>query len=84
MDTENYRHINNPNAIQEVLKFIDEDQYIDIFRFINDDKVFTWRRLNPEKKQARLDYFWSVKKIFNIAMTAKYCLDIELITQELF
>lgn len=58
IDTENYRHINNPNARQEVLKFIDEDDYIDIFRFINDDKGFTWRRLNPEKKQARLDFFF--------------------------
>ena len=57
IDTENYRHINNPNARQKVLKFIDEDQYIDIFRFINDDKGFTWRRLNPEIKQARLDFF---------------------------
>ena len=37
IDTENYRHINNPNARQVVLKFIDEDQYIDIFRFINND-----------------------------------------------
>ena len=85
IDTENYRHINNPNARQEVLKFIDEDDYIDILRFISDDKGFTWRRLNPEKKQARLDFFfWSVKKISNIAMTVKYCPDTELITQQLF
>ena len=56
MDNEIYRHINNPNARREVLKFIDEDQFIDIFRFINDDKGFTWRRLNPEKSKARLDY----------------------------
>ena len=39
IDTENYRHINNPNARQEVLKNIYEDQYIDIFRFINTEKV---------------------------------------------
>ena len=58
MDTENYRHINNPNARQEVLKFIDEDQYIDIFRFINDDKGFTWRRLNPEKKASSSRLFF--------------------------
>lgn len=59
MDTENYRHINNPNARLEVLKFIDEDNYIDAYRLanINNDKGFTWRRLNPEKKQARLDFF---------------------------
>ena len=73
MDTKNYRHINNPNARQEVLKFIDEDQYIDIFRFINDDKGFTWRRLNPEKKQARLDYFLVSEENF------QYCYDCKVL-----
>ena len=55
-DTENYRHINNPNARLEVLKLIDEDDYIDIFRFSSHEKGFTWKRLNPEKMQARLDF----------------------------
>ena len=73
MDTENYRHINNPNARLEVLKFIDEDQFIDIFRFINDDKGFTWRRLNPEKKQARLDYFLVSEENF------QYCYDCKVV-----
>ena len=66
-DTENYRHVNNPAARQEVLKFIDEDNYIDIFRFFKDEKGFTWRRLNPEKKQARLDYFLISEETFEIA-----------------
>ena len=73
IDTENYRHINNPNARQEVLKFIDEDQYIDIFRFINDDKGLTWRRLNPEKKQARLDFFLISEENF------QYCYDCKVL-----
>ena len=66
-DTENYRHVNNPAARQEVLKFIDEDNYIDIFRFCKDEKGFTWRRLNPEKKQARLDFFLISEETFEIA-----------------
>lgn len=56
-DTENYRHINNPRARNEVLKIIEQDNYVDIYRLFKDDKGFTWRRLNPEKKQARLDFF---------------------------
>ena len=35
-DTENYHHVNNPAARREVLKFIDDDNYIDIFRFCKD------------------------------------------------
>ena len=70
-DTENYRHINNPNARQEVLKFLDEENYIDIYRFINDDKGFTWRRLNPEIKQARLDFFLISEETFQIASDCK-------------
>ena len=32
--------------------------YIDAWRIMNEEKRgFTWKRLNPEKKQARLDYF---------------------------
>ena len=65
-DTENYRHVNNPAARQEVLKFIDRDNYIDIFRLFKDEKGFTWRRLNPEK-QARLDYFLISEETFEIA-----------------
>lgn len=73
MDTENYRHVNNPNARLEVLKFIDEDQFIDIFRFINDGKGFTWRRLNPEKKQARVEFFLVSEENF------QYCYDCKVL-----
>ena len=66
-DTENYRHVNNPAARREVLKFIDDDNYIDIFRFCKDEKGFTWRRLNPEKKQARLDFYLISEETFEIA-----------------
>ena len=66
-----FRHINNPNARQEVLKFLDKENYIDIYRFINDDKGFTWRRLNPEIKQARLDFFLISEETFQIANDCK-------------
>ena len=51
------------------MKLIDEDDYIDIFRFSSDEKGFTWRRLNPEKKQARLDFFLVSSENF------QYCYD---------
>ena len=50
-------HINNPSARTEVLKFIEEDDFIDVYRNLHDEKGFTWRKLNPVKKQARLDCF---------------------------
>lgn len=65
MDTENYRNINNPRARTIVLNFIEQDNYIDIWRTLYDTKrAFTWRRLNPERKQARLDYFLISEDIF--------------------
>lgn len=59
LDSENYKHINNPKARSVVKElFIDEFEFMDAYRVINDEKKgFTWRKLNPEKKQARLDYF---------------------------
>ena len=41
IDTENYRHVNNPTARREVLKLIENDNYIDIYRCINESKGFT-------------------------------------------
>lgn len=52
LDTENYKSINNPRARSTVLKIIDENEYIDVWRTLNDNKKqFTWRRLNPEKNK---------------------------------
>ena len=54
VDTENYKSINNPNARSVVVNFLDELEYMDAWRLLNDDKKgFTWRRLQPEKKHAR-------------------------------
>ena len=50
-------HINNPRARTEVLKFIEEDNFIDVYRLLHDEKGFTWRKLNLVIKQARLYFF---------------------------
>ena len=37
---------------------MEQENFIDVWRVMNEDKKqYTWRRLNPTKKQARLDYF---------------------------
>ena len=51
IDTENYRHANNPTARREVSKVIENDNYIDIYRCINESKGFIWRRHNPDKNK---------------------------------
>ena len=38
LDRNNYLHINNPRARQEVLNMIDEEDFIDIYRVLNGDK----------------------------------------------
>ena len=51
-------HINNPKARKGVLNFIEEENVIDVWRIMNEEsKVYTWRRLNPTKKQARLGFY---------------------------
>ena len=58
--SENYLHINNPRSRQVMLDFLEENNLLDIWRIMNEDKrQFTWRRLNPVRKQARLDFFLS-------------------------
>ena len=58
LDSENYRNINNTRARDTIIKIIEENGYIDVWRVENENKKkFTWRRLNPDKKQSRLDFF---------------------------
>ena len=58
IDCENYKHVNNPKARAVVMEFLEDLEYMDAYRIINDDKKgFTWKKLNPDKKQARLDFF---------------------------
>ena len=52
VDTENYKSINNPNARSVVVSFLDELEYMDAWRLLNEDKKgFTWRRLQPENQR---------------------------------
>ena len=72
LDTNNYLHINNPRVRQEVLNMIDEEDFVDIYRVLNGDKrEFTWRRRNPVRKQARLDFFLINDDCFPYASEAK-------------
>ena len=59
IDTNNYLHINNPRARNEILEnIIEEDDFLDIYRIYHEDKKeYTWSRKNPVRKQARLDFF---------------------------
>ena len=50
LDCESYKNINNPKARAVVKELLDLD-FMDAFRAINEEKRgFTWRKLNPEKK----------------------------------
>ena len=60
LDTENYKHVNNPKARIVVKDLLEEQEYMDAdaWRFLNEDKKeFIWKKLNPVRKQARLDFF---------------------------
>ena len=66
LDTENYVNINNPRARNAVLNSMEENGYIDVFRILNENqKKFAWRRINPVKKQARLDFYLVSEEITN-------------------
>jgi exonuclease III len=57
VDCQNYLHLNNPNARDEVHSIISELNLIDVWRENNIEKrEYTWFRHNPIKK-ARLDFF---------------------------
>lgn len=57
MDTYNYLHINNPDARNSVLSFMERESMCDIWRELNPEaKTFSWRKKNPIKF-ARLDFF---------------------------
>ena len=60
LDTENYKHVNNPKARIVVKDLLEEQEYMDAdaWRFLNEDKKeFIWKKLNPVRNQARLDFF---------------------------
>ena len=58
IDYHNYLHVNNPRARRVVLDTMEENNLVDVWRVMNEDvRAYTWKRMNPVRKQARLDYF---------------------------
>ena len=58
IDYYNYLHINNPRARKVVLDNMEENSLVDVWRLFNEDvRAYTWKRINPVRKQAQLDYF---------------------------
>ena len=53
-----YLHVNNPRARRFVLNLIDDDNFKDPWRIMNENlRKYTRRRNNITPKQARLDFF---------------------------
>ena len=51
-------HINNYRVRKVVLDTMDENSLVDVWQLFNEDVTsYTWKRINPLRKQARLDYF---------------------------
>ena len=58
IDYHNYLHVNNPRARRVVLDTMEENNLVDVWIVMNEDvRAYTWKRMNPVRKQARLDYF---------------------------
>ena len=70
LDINNYLHINNPRARNEVLdNIIEEDGFLDTYRIFHEEKrEYTCSRRNPERKQARLDFFLTSFECFYMYM----------------
>ena len=74
LDSENYRNINNPRARDAIIKIIEENGYIDVWRVQNENKKkFTWRRLNPDKKQSKLDFVSCQRRHCPVSTRKWYC-----------
>ena len=70
-DYDNYLHINNPRAREVVVNLLQDDNFKDPWRIMNEEvRKYTWRRLRPTKKQSRLDFFLVHDRIFQYATNA--------------
>ena len=75
MDKNNYLHINNPPARQVILHLLEDENFVDPWRAMHEDeKKYTWCRLNAIKKQARLDFFLVHESLF------QYVIDSDIIS----
>ena len=71
MDSFNYLHVNNPRARRFVLNLIDDDNFKDPWRIMNENLgKYTRRRNNITPKQARLDFFLVHDSIFQYVTAA--------------
>ena len=57
IDTKNYLHVNNPQAMHELKRQMLNFNLVDIWRELHPDKkTYTWQKYN-ENKYSRLDFF---------------------------
>ena len=57
IDTKNYLHTNNPQAMQEVKSQMQTFNLVDIWRELHpNERTYTWQKFNANK-QSRLDFF---------------------------
>ena len=76
-DCDNYLHINNPKTRRVVLTLVEGENFVHVWSLMNEDtRKYTWRRLNPTEKQARLDYFLVSENIF-FCNRFRYCSGIQ-------
>ena len=87
-DTFNYARENNVRAKAEVVRLMEKQDLIDIFRSRHSAKKrFTWRIKNPVLKQARLDFFLTSSslegRILDTSIRPGYRTDHSMITLQL-
>ena len=72
LDYNNNLHINNPKARKVILDYIVEENLLVVWRVSNENsRKYTWRRLNPVIKQARLDFHLISENMFQFVTDAK-------------
>ena len=68
-DSQSYRHINNPNARNIVLKMIEDCSLTDVYRYFHPDKSrYTWRRKPPTTSKIRLFFGFQYYVGFNTSV----------------
>ena len=74
VDGKNYKHVNNPNSRQKVLKLMNDLNLYDVWREENGDKkTYTWRRKlrSGQIQMGRLDYFLISETLINYTLNEK-------------
>ena len=66
LDSDQYKHVNNPKSRNVLLHIMNVFNLVDSFRLTHPSaRRFTWRRKNPTR-QARLDYFLVTRAMHDI------------------